>query len=1194
MTSSSSQTRLVNALAHEFVERIRQGGRPTIEEYSRQNPSVAEEIRELFPTLILVERLGSRLEPEGRRSTEIPTQVGEFIILREIARGGMGIVYEAIQQSLGRRVALKVLPLTDASNEMQLARFRREAQAVAQLHHTNIVPVFGIGEDRGLHFYAMQFIEGQTLDHVLRELRKLNPWNCSDLQEFSQVTPEVTATLVDGLLADDLVSVGGEIVEHRDLFHEEHSSNSTARRLNEAREMSSHRSLARSGHGHASHSEYFRSVARIGIEVAEALAYAHGQGVLHRDIKPANLLLDTHGIVWISDFGLARLEGHDELTVAGDVVGTLRYIPPERFQGQTDERGDIYGLGLTLYELLTLQPAFADADRALLVSMILQSQLTPLRELAPQIPRDLETIVRKAISRDPADRYQTARSMAEDLRRFVADQPIRARRTSAIERTWRWCRTNRALAALTGLSTLLLVGITVLSLFASMEFRRQLEQTRYAQRQSRERRVATLLAQSRALRLTARAGQRFETLRVLREATQISRELQMSSETFRDLRSEYIAALCLPDVEAAESLLSLPAGAVVDFDPSFRRYAIGGPDGNVELYRVAGRESLASLPGPGIPVTDYGGVVFSPDGRFLQQLCATRDGRQSHLRLWDLAAGKPKRVLDLPGARWAVFLPDSRQIAVKLPADSAANVPGLQLPMPAELRSFDTATGRELALLDRADDLASFAFHPTEPLLAVTGADTVRIIDLHSATEIDRWQIPGQSFPGWDDQGRRFAVTSDTDLLIHRWDTVTHQRLSPLEGHRSKGVVYGFSHGGNLIASNDGSGFLRLWDAHSGRLLLAAAGGERTTKMRFSPNDRLISGVNQKGVMRLMRVASGAELRHFEFSKPPKPQAGFPRAIVSPDGRLLAATAEDATVIFDLVAGEQTTTIPGVRVPLLFDSPRSLLTHAVLPEGVSRWVLKTDPTDARRMQVGPPEQLIARNQFEEHVADISFGGMESWSASKNGSVIAMPEYSRGAHLFVAPTAVARREARPKYVERQLVTTTDVRYCAVSPDGQWVVTGSHLMPGSVSVWDVGSGRPARELLSDRGVPLFSPDGHWLAVVSNDSPTGGRLWKTGSWTPGPILELGHLAFSPDSQLMAVTTGLSTLQLLVPDTGEEVARMIIADPTRLKPECFTPDGNQLVAFGLENGQLYVWDLHDPSAARAPGTRLVAELII
>ncbi len=746
-----------------------------------------------------------------------------------------------------------------------------------------------------------------------------------------------------------------------------------------------------------------------------------------------------------------------------------------------------------------------------------------------------------------------------------------------IERTWRWCRTNRALAALAGLSTLLLVGITVISLFASMEFRRQLEQTRYAQRQSRERRVATLLAQSRALRLTARAGQRFETLRVLREATQISRELQMPSDTFRDLRSEYIAALCLPDVEAAESLLSLPAGAVVDFDPSFRRYAIGGPDGNVELYRVVGGESLALLPGPGIPVTDYGGVVFSPDGRFLQHLCATRDGRQSHLRVWDLAAAKPKRVLDLPGARWAVFRPDSRQIAVKLPVDAAANVPGLQLPMPAELRSFDTVTGRELALLDRSDDLASFAFHPTEPLLAVTGADSVRIVDLNSGMEIDRWQLPGQSFPGWDDQGRRFAVASDSDLLVHRWDTVTHQQLSALEGHRSKRVVYSFNHGGNLIVSNDGSGFLRLWDARSGRLLLAAAGGERTTKMRFSPNDRLISGVNQKGVMRLMRVASGAELRHFDLSRPPKPLAGFPRAIVSPDGRLLAATAEDATVIFDLVAGEQTTTIAGVRVPLLFDSPRSFLTHAGLPEGVSRWVLCTDPADPRRMQVGPPEQLIARNPFEEHVADISFGGMELWSASKNGCVIAMPEYSRGAHLFVDSPTVARGAEIEKheYGERQLLTSSDVHYCAVSPDGQWVVTGSHLMPGSVSVWDVASGRHVRELLSDRGVPIFSPDGRWLAVVSNDSPTGGRLWKTGSWIPGPTLELGHLAFSPDSQLIAVATGLSTLQLLIPDTGEEVARMTIADPTRLKPECFTPDGNQLVAFGLENGQLYVWDL-------------------
>ena len=207
----------------------------------------------------------------------------------------------------------------------------------------------------------------------------------------------------------------------------------------------------------------------------------------------------------------------------------------------------------------------------------------------------------------------------------------------------------------------------------------------------------------------------------------------MPSETFRELRSEYIAALCLPDVEAAESLLSLPAGAVVDFDPSFRRYAVGEPDGNVELYRVAGGGLLARLPGPGLPVADYGGVVFSPDGHFLQQLCATKGWSPESFARLGSDRERAEAGAGSSGCALGRFSPgQSTDRGQTAHADSAANVPGLQLPMPAELRVFETATGRELALLDQVRQLASFAFHPTEPLLAVTGADSVRIIDLNS------------------------------------------------------------------------------------------------------------------------------------------------------------------------------------------------------------------------------------------------------------------------------------------------------------------------------------------------------------------------------------------------------------------------------------------------------------------------------
>jgi hypothetical protein len=209
--------------------------------------------------------------------------------------------------------------------------------------------------------------------------------------------------------------------------------------------------------------QYFRSVARLGVQVAEALAYAHGQGVLHRDIKPSNLLLDTQGTLWITDFGLAKAVDSEDLTATGDIIGTLRYMAPERFQGQADVRGDVYGLGVTLYEMLTLRPVFVDTIRARLVERILREEAPRPRKLDGRIPRDLEKIVLKALAKEPSQRYRSAEELAEDLRRFLADRPVRARRSPTWERSWRWCRRNPTLAALTGVLFLLLAGIAAVA-----------------------------------------------------------------------------------------------------------------------------------------------------------------------------------------------------------------------------------------------------------------------------------------------------------------------------------------------------------------------------------------------------------------------------------------------------------------------------------------------------------------------------------------------------------------------------------------------------------------------------------------------------------------------------------------------------------------------------------------------------------
>jgi tetratricopeptide (TPR) repeat protein len=212
---------------------------------------------------------------------------------------------------------------------------------------------------------------------------------------------------------------------------------------------------------------YYRSAAQIGVQVAEALDYAHREGVVHRDIKPSNLLLDTAGQAWVTDFGLAKADDSDDLTHTGDLVGTLRYMAPERFQGKADARADVYGLGITLYEMLTLQPAFDDSQRARLIERVTHEEPPRPRRLDPHVPRDLETVVLKAIAKEPAARYATAAALADDLRRFLADRPVRARRSSAGERFWRWCRRNPAVASLIALVAALLVTVASVATLAA-------------------------------------------------------------------------------------------------------------------------------------------------------------------------------------------------------------------------------------------------------------------------------------------------------------------------------------------------------------------------------------------------------------------------------------------------------------------------------------------------------------------------------------------------------------------------------------------------------------------------------------------------------------------------------------------------------------------------------------------------------
>src|SRR5262245_14471278 len=464
MSTSGSGSGLVLELAEEFLERYRKGERPSLKEYTDRHPALADEIREVFPAMAMMENIaladGSLAgDPTGVApgwTTPRLEQLGDFRILREVGRGGMGVVYEAEQVSLGRHVALKVLPAQTLRDARQRRRFEREAKAAARLHHTNIVPVFGVGEHDGTPYYVMQFIQGQALDEVLSELHRLRRAKSEPAAAPERVErhprPE-SGTLGRAVsaaeVAQALLTGHFTVVQpHASVSDGSTGSSgwgggagSSAPALDTTQDApalavadeSSRRSppaevspTPASWPGRADTStltgssrDYWRVVARIGVQAAEALHYAHTQGTLHRDIKPSNLLLDLQGTVWITDFGLAKAADEADLTRTGDLIGTLRYMAPERFRGISDPQSDVYGLGMTLYELLTFAPAFVETDRERLIHQITQSEPPRPGQVNPEVPRDLETIVLKAIDREPAHRYPTAGELAEDLQRFL-------------------------------------------------------------------------------------------------------------------------------------------------------------------------------------------------------------------------------------------------------------------------------------------------------------------------------------------------------------------------------------------------------------------------------------------------------------------------------------------------------------------------------------------------------------------------------------------------------------------------------------------------------------------------------------------------------------------------------------------------------------------------------------------------------
>jgi WD40 repeat protein/serine/threonine protein kinase len=1189
-------------IADEFVAAFREGKRPSVEEFARRYPAHADEIREMLPALVLMEKaksddstLGQGWQPRPATAAAPLRQLGDYQILREVGRGGMGVVYEAQQLSLGRHVAIKVLPSHALLDARQLGRFQREARSAARLHHTNIVPVFGVGEQDGLHYYVMQFIPGLGLDDVLEELKRLRPaerasgsglrltggqprgarreTRSTDIAR-SLLTGQFTTEADDGAkiprpepsatAQEALPPQTSEVCRIPEVLSKSAAADKAAAGppraagpLSDSFTPSSSVVLQASGQqAGKKRLSYWQSVAKIGVQVANALEYAHRQGIQHRDIKPSNLLLDTTGTVWVTDFGLAKADDQQNLTGTGDVLGTLRYVPPEAFDGKADARGDVYSLGLTLYELLALRPAFTENERNRLIKQVTSEEPPRLDRLNREVPRDLVTVVHKAIDRDPAHRYASAAALAADLQRFIDDEPIQARRARPAERLLRWGRHNPAVAGLLAAVALLLVGVAAVATTAAFRIAGARDEATLSAREALEakenmgaqRQLAEAKARESRQRLTQMYvvngtrlhddGDLLGALPWLTEALALDQ-----GDAAREQRHRArIAAVLAQTPRLAHLWQHDQEVEYAEFSPDGRRVVTAGRDHKARLWDAATGEAVTR------PL-QHDEIVwrarFSPDGRRI--VTTSRDGTA---RVWDASSGQAVSPALLHGASVedAAFSPDGRWLAT-------ACVDG-------KARVWDAVTGqlRIPEPLRHASWLHTVSFSPDgRYVLTASHDNTARVWDAATGRPNPplRHAAPVLS-AAFSPDGRR-VVTASEDRTARLWDAATSQEVAPPLDHAERVIRAAFSPDGRYVSTCGWDKTARVWDAATGRPVSAPMKHLNSVRCApFSPDGRYVVTASNDHTARVWEAATG------EPVTPPLRHSWLVTAAnFSPDGRFVVTTSADWTVrMWEVVGrGEASVTVR---------HGGDVYFTAFSPDGRSLVTTSADCTARVWSAVsGKPVTGAMRHGKEVYRAGFSPDGRRVVTASAD-------------HTARVWDAATGRELLPP-----LSHPHSVVQAAFSPDGGRVLTAS--TDGKVRLWDARTG----ELLvqpfgHDQGLftAAFSPDGRRVVTASGDKTA--RVWDAATGaavTPALVHQdlVEEAAFSPDGRRVVTASADYTAQVWDAETGAA-----LTDPLRhgagVAAASFSQDGRRVVT-GSRQGTARVWD----AATGAPVTPLL-----
>jgi len=805
-------------------------------------------------------------------------------------------------------------------------------------------------------------------------------------------------------------------------------------------------------------------------------------------------------------------------------------MAPERFKGVSDRRGDLYALGATLYDLLTLRPAFEGKDQLELIHRIENDPPVPPRQLDRRIPRDLETIVLKALAKDPDHRFASAEELSAELRRFVENRPIRSRPIPYYQRFWRWCKRNPALAATNIAGAALTAILAIVSTVAAFIYRDRNERVvldnqriQRAQGETREQLFGALQARARAGRFSHQKGQRFDSLEALRAAAAIGQELKLPPERFDPLRDEAIACLALPDLKQTGRVIHRPPDVLsTAFDSTMTRYALRFRDGTMQVRRVADDGEIALFQAGGRGDSFFG---FSPDGRYL---ATTHYPKTAHT-VWDIDQ-RAVTVNDEGPVAWraANFSPDSRRIAL--------------IHEDGDLLVYDLAARRKSGRW-RMPNSRYLAFRPDGTQIAVTqnepGNPSCRILESETGRLVRSIKLPSAGdIAAWSPDGATLATPCD-DLKIYLWDPATGIRKTVLEGLTNSGLNAAFHPSGTLLASNGWERRLRLWEPVLGRPVLSLTDGIQVPD--FSRDGRIVVSVEDQ--LTTYQVDPALEYRTFaHVSSEP---IYYERASIRCDGRVLAVGTSRGAVLWDLAGGTELAFLPiGDSRHVMFEASGDLITHSSI--GVRRWPVRLD-SDRGEFRIGPPTQLPLP------------AGTGSIAEDRQGRIVAL---AYGDHALVS---TPERTIRVGPLD-------DCRHVAVSPDGEWLATGTHDRNGA-HVWRIRDAAQVAELRVEGLVDVFfSPDGKWLMT----SPSPSRLWAVGTWREfaQPIGGFG-LCFSPDSRLVVVQDASQVLRLVEIGTGRTIARLESPDLCVVAWATFSPDGSRLVVNTGDGPAVHVWHL-------------------